>query len=540
MSRSILALLVVPALVIAAHAAVDRDPSDYVILAVRRANLKDIQIAAPGCSVGVNCPQPGRSRNCGAMRAKGMSIAAPGQAVADDLCSPGTFFTVFRNNDGECSPGCADISDPGPGPTCGTPLVGADSLPIIGDLDGDLTPSCNATCEIDRDDIARACGVTLPLPPCDKTKRVIVRLDQDCDGADDIPGNFRCDLPAGTYGAITVQAGARLNFAAGTTVVCGLKAGKAARVSTNGPATVLVPGKGKVRLNNNADVGTVCGELRIIAERGTISFGRRGDFLLDACSIQGRIRLGHSNNLQGHFLADGVFADRDDGARCCEVTTTTTTTTAPTTSTTGASTTSTTGASTTSTTGASTTSTTGASTTSTTGASTSTTSTTGASSTTTSTLPGTVDGFTRTSGFYKNHPEITAAILASAGPFTICGQTISDIDIDHAHSALEAMCISPQSDQRLQLARQLTAAALTMEAGGATFVDFVTCNAICADAGSPTLSVSACIDETNTFNLSGDNVVATFDPVGNADSGPCQQADATACVVLDPGSCAVP
>jgi hypothetical protein len=549
-----LPLAVLPTVGAAADIPLDRDPSDYFALAIRRANLKDLQIAAPGCSVGVNCPQPGHSRLCGAFRGKGIGVAEPGQANADDLCAQGTFFTVFRNDDGECNPTCADIAHPGPGPACGTPLVGADALPILPDLDGDTQPSCDATCEIDRDDIALACGVTLPLPPCDKTKRIVVQRDQDCSGADDIPGNFRCDLPAGTYGGVTVRSGARLNFASGVTVVCSLKASKATRVSSNGPATVLVPGRGVVRLNNQADVGGLCGELKIVAERGTIALGRGGDFTLDACSVGGKIRLGHSNDIRGHFLGDAILADRDDGGRCCAAvvpTTTTTTTVAPTTTTTGAATTTTTVAPTTTTTGGATTTTTVAATTTTTGGATTTTTvaatttttggattTTTVATTTTTTLAG--DGFTRTLGFYKNHPAVTAAILTAAGPLTVCGFTISNIDVDDARSALEAMCVSPQGDQRLQLVRQLTAASLSMAAGGATFADLAACNAVCADAGASVISLSACVDDTDDYNRSGDNVVAPFDPAGNADTAPCKKAGKTVCTVPDPASCAAP
>lgn len=152
-------------------------------------------------------------------------------------------------------------------------------------------------------------------------------------------------------------------------------------------------------------------------------------------------------------------------------------------------------------------------------------------------MPG---AWTRTIGFYKTHPEITFGILTSGGGLTVCGKAITDVDIDHAHSALEALCISPLGDLRLQLARQLTAAGLTMAAGGATFGDYAACNALCADPGTPGAALSACIDSTDVFNNSGDAFTAPFDPPGPANPTPCQVAHDTPCTVLAPGSCGAP
>ena len=74
------------------------------------------------------------------------------------------------------------------------------------------------------------------------------------------------------------------------------------------------------------------------------------------------------------------------------------------------------------------------------------------------------------------------------GSLQICGECInSTVPINNAASAIEAMCVSPQGDQRLQLVRQLTAGALNciVSGGGAdcsgTSVDqlFADCNAAC-------------------------------------------------------------
>ena len=152
-------------------------------------------------------------------------------------------------------------------------------------------------------------------------------------------------------------------------------------------------------------------------------------------------------------------------------------------------------------------------------------------------MPG--GGFTRTIGFYKTHPDVTQDILSDAGGVTVCGVLLTDVDVDHAHSAIEAMCLSPMGDSRLQLGRQLTAAALTMAAGGATFDDFALCDAVCTNPAAPKSEISDCVALTDAFNLSGDLLPAPFDG-GPADPTACDLAHETSCTVLDPGSCAQP
>jgi hypothetical protein len=458
------------------------------------------------------------------------------------------------------------IAHPGSSSDCTEPFA----TPILGDLDGDSVPSCDSNCVTDPDDVARACGITLPMPACDPSRPVLAAENQDCSTADVLPGNNRCDLAAGTYGAMKVRKGTRVFFGAGTTVLCSLKASTAARISSLGTATILVPGQGSVKFNNSVDLGSDCGVLRIVAERGQLKFGRFGDYTLDGCSIAGRLRLGHSNNLVGHFVGNEVVSDINNDGRCCPTTTTTTTTlilssttssttasssttssTAPestTTTTAPESTTTTTvpeatttttapgATTTTSTTPGATTTTTTSPTTTTTSSSTTTTSAT--SSTTSTTAP---CNFTRTPGFWKNHPTITQAVLDANGGLTVCGHQIIDVHVDHGHSALEGLCVAPQGDQRLQLFRQLLAAALNMGAGScATFAEFTACDTICQIPNATIADLSNCIEEADRFNQSGDKVRAPFDPPGPADSRPCSAAFRTACTVLDPSPCAVP
>src|SRR5947208_3035015 len=79
--------------------------------------------------------------------------------------------------------------------------------------------------QADLDDIALACGVTLPFAPCDPGHpTVLVTAGHDCSVDDIVPGNGRCDLAAGTYGAIRIENHGELVFASGTTTICSLTA----------------------------------------------------------------------------------------------------------------------------------------------------------------------------------------------------------------------------------------------------------------------------------------------------------------------------
>lgn len=621
------AMVVVPALA-GADPVLDRDPANYFALGMRSTRLKDLYLHQPGCNVGTNCGQPGDLPSCGTLRARGATIETPGQLAADKLCATGSFFQVFENKPGKCEPTCA---------TCTFRFA----TPILGDLDGDGTPSCGGPCLTDLGDVARACdpsgSIPVPFPPCDVAKPLMVQLDQDCPSpaGDFSPGNMQCDLPAGVYGKIHVLRGARLEFQPGaTTVACHLVADPATRIRSQGPANVLIPRTGKVRLNNFGDHGNGCGTLRIVAEQGTIRLGKYSDVSLDACALAGKMKLGRSNNLRGHYLGNSVVGDVANDGMCCggtcgngvlngsaggamaeqcdgsasggdaacpglcippglpgectcgsptTTTTTTTSTTVPstgslptsttttsstststitttstTTSTTTTSTSTTTStvdpgttttttlATTTTTTTVTTTTATTTSTTTTTVTTTSTTSTTLVSTTTTSTTTSVTTTtrphghWTRTAGFYKNHPAITQSILTGAGGLTVCGHSITDVDVDHAHSAVEGLCVSPQGNSRLQLVRQLITAALTNALGGAVFPDLTRCNAVCANPLSAQLDVNTCVNQADAFNNSGDNLQAPFDPPGSADTAPCQAAHGTACTVLNPGACAAP
>lgn len=134
----------------------------------------------------------------------------------------------------------------------------------------------------------------------------------------------------------------------------------------------------------------------------------------------------------------------------------------------------------------------------------------------------------RTAGFWGTHAgvdpkklasqNITQAVLdyALVDP-VICGELINDTILNTSiTSALEALCVSPQGDQKLQLARQLTAMSLNcvMSGGGSDCSltvnagEFSAGNAVCLNAvdGDPT-------DGPTTAEIS--NRIARIDCLNN-------------------------
>jgi hypothetical protein len=152
----------------------------------------------------------------------------------------------------------------------------------------------------------------------------------------------------------------------------------------------------------------------------------------------------------------------------------------------------------------------------------------------------------RTPGFWGTHggsekdgPNITQAVLDQTGPISICGHTISTTDLSNT-SAIEAICSSPKGDSTIQLARQLTAAALNCGLTNSTSCDvpgsngqtvgnvcngvsiedvFNACNQACADGfTSPQSGDFAgidCIGAIDCFNGGG----TTFDSATDTCSG---------------------
>ena len=134
----------------------------------------------------------------------------------------------------------------------------------------------------------------------------------------------------------------------------------------------------------------------------------------------------------------------------------------------------------------------------------------------------------RTAGFWSTHAgvekpqsrNITLEVLNyQAGDPVICGEVINNTTLKSLTSALEALCVSPQGQQELQLARQLTAMSLNcvMSGGGSdcsltvNFADFTTCNELCEEFVvnadpfiNPTpADVSACTARIDCLNNGG-------------------------------------
>src|SRR5262245_20503570 len=105
--RSFLVLLVLVSSIGRAAAVVeptvDRDLQRYLILGLRAARVKNISVAAPGCSIGANCPSVHVPGGCGVVNASGATIADPGILAADRACVRGRFWSVFRNDPHTCS-----------------------------------------------------------------------------------------------------------------------------------------------------------------------------------------------------------------------------------------------------------------------------------------------------------------------------------------------------------------------------------------------------------------------------------------------------
>jgi len=142
----------------------------------------------------------------------------------------------------------------------------------------------------------------------------------------------------------------------------------------------------------------------------------------------------------------------------------------------------------------------------------------------------------------------------------ICGREITNASEGNVNSALEAICVSPKGDSRLQLARQLMAAALNCiltnsgdgvdactsltgaVCGGVSIEGiFNACNDACADGfTTPQAGEFAginCIDAIDCFNNGGTGIIPGPEPGENicvGDSG-CHERDLdNGCVDFEP------
>ena len=146
----------------------------------------------------------------------------------------------------------------------------------------------------------------------------------------------------------------------------------------------------------------------------------------------------------------------------------------------------------------------------------------------------------RTPGFWGTHAgtekpnsqNITQAVLDQAGGVMVCGQLIDTTDKLRQDSALESICVAPSGEDTLQLARQLTAAALNCVISGddCSAADLIArCDGVCQ--GDPAMSISDCIDALDCFNNGGRMLES-----GMCQIGTCNGDGVTAC--SDDDSCA--
>lgn len=469
----------------------DRDPADYCIFAQKSLSLKNIAINS-ACNVGVNCSQPSTNSDCGRADFANPMFAQGSQLASDAVTfnTPGgKVWQLFTNHSFNTS-----------NVTVQSPPVQPFTTPII-------AGTCDAACNADPSVLEAFCGFPMPFPACNPAMPITVG------------GGQTMNLPPGVYGAVTVMTGGTLNLSPGTYDICSFSGAGSVQVTGHG-VVINIPDSGSFSLGNDGMFGQQqCGDFIVrIQGAGTFNLGRRTKFSAQVCGPSATLRLGHGGTLLGQFVGSTVASNSDNSMTSC-VSSTTTTTTTGTTSTTTHTVPTTTRTSTT---------------TSTTMIIVTTTTTTTSTSTTTTTMAA---ACTRTPGFFGNHPTVTQGILTNAGGITVCGISFTNTSVNSAHSALEAICVSPQGDQRLQLVRQLLTAALNSSGGCATFADFAACNAVCTNPNATTAEITACGNDADAFNNSGDNVPAPFDTGGAANPGPCKASRSNGCTVLDPASC---
>jgi len=132
----------------------------------------------------------------------------------------------------------------------------------------------------------------------------------------------------------------------------------------------------------------------------------------------------------------------------------------------------------------------------------------------------------------------------------VCGITLNNTTVGVPCSAQEALCVAVRGDQRLQLARQLTAAELNCNVAtcpNVTMDLLSTCNQACIDNNNDTL-IGQCIEQVDAFNNGiaegaqgcHDRPIPGFDPPGPAgSSNDCNAAidDTTVDIFTNSGSC---
>jgi hypothetical protein len=316
--------IVIAACLVSRGAAVAADPDpplrtdirSYFVFAMSHSHLKNFRLQG-ACNVAVNCAQPAASSECGVVSMEN-PVFNDGSQIAGDVTRfskpGGTIWQLFRNDTGSLAN--VTIRHPGIKPDGSNPLA----VPILGDLDGDGTPSCQVVggqCVPDYGDVAAWCGFPAMFPACDASRLVTAVLGDDC-AYDVAPGNGQCDLAPGTYGELALKNDATVQLAGeGQYAFCRITGGRRVKLLARG-ARVYVPNAGHVHISNASTVGQECGDIRLLAQgRASIIFGRGTNVAAKVCAPEATIKLGHGNRHVGQFIADVVDSDDNGSGECC-------------------------------------------------------------------------------------------------------------------------------------------------------------------------------------------------------------------------------
>ncbi|HEV7731176.1 MAG TPA: hypothetical protein VGR62_03395 [Candidatus Binatia bacterium] len=256
---------------------------------------------------GVNCERPRAGTGCGVTSLNDVILLDGAQIASDHVIvrSRGAnLFQVFANSiDGGAR---ALIRSPGTGPSGISPLA----LPLLGDVDGDGTASCNvisSSCAPDFGDLYAACGFPASFPACDITKPILVAPGVDClIATDTIPGNGQCDLAPGTYGSLFVTDRGNLNLSGGVFTFCNLRLGNEAVVIPRAPSTLQV--NGDVRIGNGSRVFSRRRRDLVMLVNGSSTVKVGSDVTLSAgvCAPEGVLKFGRNGFFFGQFVGDVV------------------------------------------------------------------------------------------------------------------------------------------------------------------------------------------------------------------------------------------
>jgi hypothetical protein len=149
----------------------------------------------------------------------------------------------------------------------------------------------------------------------------------------------------------------------------------------------------------------------------------------------------------------------------------------------------------------------------------------------------------RTPGFWgtragtekRNSRNITQMVIdAAPSGLMVCGEPVDNTMLEYYGSAQEAMCVSIEGEQNLQLARQLTAAALNCVVSGSPWDCegtsiaglFDDCNDVCM-AGTDPEAINYCYTRVDCWNNGGTMLDSGMCQMGNcAVSGaPCEETE---------------